>query len=67
MGKKANHEEESQVMGVPEHLEALFPNLVVGGGIHQEHDEEHEMTSYATRLSVMNLLGRLFPDFCHAS
>lgn len=62
MGIKANHEEERQVMGVPERLEALLTDLVVRGGVHEYHDEEHEVTSETTRLSVVNLLRALLSN-----
>ena len=38
MGVKTDHEEESKVMGIPERLEKLVANLVVGSGIHEEHN-----------------------------
>ena len=38
MGIKTDHEEESKVMGIPERLETLVANLVVGSGIHEEHN-----------------------------
>jgi len=40
----ADHEEEREVMRIPESLEALVTNLIVGGGVHEDHDKEHEMT-----------------------
>jgi hypothetical protein len=55
MGPKGNHEKEREVMSVPESLEALMTNLVMGGRVHDKHDEEHEMTSDATGLRIMYL------------
>jgi hypothetical protein len=55
MGPKTDHEKEREVMGVPESLETLVTNLVMGGCVHEEHDEEHEMASDATRLRIMDL------------
>jgi hypothetical protein len=62
MGVDPNHEEEREVMSVPESLETLVANLFVGGRVHQYHDQEHEMTSYASRLRVVNLESNLFPN-----
>jgi len=62
VGVYSNHEEECKVMRVPENLESLLPNLVVGRGIHEHHDEEHEVASDATRLRVVNLLGCLLAN-----
>lgn len=40
---QAQHEEERQVVGVPECFEALVADRVVCGGVHQHHDEEHKV------------------------
>ena len=53
---KGNHEEKREVMGVPERLKALATDLVMGGSVHDEHDEQHEVTGDATSLFVMNVL-----------
>jgi hypothetical protein len=63
MSVKTDHEEEGKVVGVPERLEALRADLLVGGGVHEDHDKEHEMTSETTRLGVVNLLGKLLTNF----
>ena len=57
MGVEADHEEESQVMRVPESLKTLVANLVVSSGVHEEHDQQHEMTGDATRLSIVDVEG----------
>ena len=44
MGVETDHEEERKVVRVPESLEALVADLVVRSGVHEEHDEKHEMT-----------------------
>jgi hypothetical protein len=62
MGVKANHEEESKMMCVPESLETLSTDLVVGGAVHKNHDEKHEVTGDTTRLSIVDLEGRLRAD-----
>lgn len=61
---QADHEEKRKVMGVPEGLEALCANLVMGSGIHQEHDEEHEMARNTARLRIVDLESKLRPDLC---
>lgn len=62
MGEEANHEEESQVVSVPEYFEALLTDLVVCSCVHQEHNEKHEMACDATRLGIMDLLGGLLAN-----
>jgi hypothetical protein len=63
VGVYANHEEEGKMMGVPECFEALLTDFVLSGGIHQEHDEEHEMTGDAASLCVMNIDSTLLANF----
>lgn len=52
---ETDHEEECQVVGVPERLKALVAHLVVCCGVHQEHDEEHEVARDGSSLGVMNV------------
>jgi hypothetical protein len=59
---QADHEEESQVMGVPECFKALMANLVMRGRVHEQHNQQHEVASDASRLSVMNIQRGLFAD-----
>ena len=47
-----DHEEECQVVGVPECLEALLSDRRVCRGVQQEHDEQHP-TSQPTYQKVM--------------
>ena len=54
MGVETDHEEERKVVRVPESLEALVADLVVRSGVHEEHDEKHEMTGDTARLGVVN-------------
>lgn len=61
---KGNHEEKRKVVGVPKCLEALAADLVVSGRVHDEHDEQHEVTGYATRLRVVNIQRALLTDLC---
>lgn len=63
VGVEADHEEEREVVGVPERLEALRADLVVRSRVHQNHDEEHEVTGNAARLGVMDHLRALLADF----
>lgn len=64
MGVKANHEEESQVVGVPERFKALGANLLMRRRVHQNHDEEHEMPGDAARLSVMDVKRPFRANLC---
>jgi hypothetical protein len=61
--KESNHEEERQMVSVPECLKALLADLVMSRGIHEHHDEQHEMTSDASRLGVVDLQSSLLPEF----
>ena len=60
----ADHEEECEVVSVPEDLESLLADGVVGRGVHENHDQEHEVTSDASRLGVVNHLGGLLANLC---
>jgi hypothetical protein len=65
-----------EVVGVPEGFKALLAYTLMGGSIHQEHNEQHptyqsdqtmcvkyvRMTSNTTSLSIMNLHSSLFSD-----
>lgn len=55
MGIKADEEEERKMMSVPKNFEILVADLVVCGGIHENHDQEHKVASDTTRLLVMDL------------
>lgn len=59
MSEEANHEEESEVVSVPEYLECLMPNLVMSRRVHKDHDEKHKVSCYTTRLRVVDLLSEL--------
>ena len=54
MSVQTEHEEECKVMGIPESLEALVANLGMGRGIHQNHNEKHEVTTKTTRLMIVD-------------
>ena len=59
-----DEEEEGEVVGVPKGLEALVTNLVVSGGVDEEHDEEHEVAGDAASLGVVNVEGGLCANLC---
>lgn len=61
---EADHEEEGKVVGVPEGLEALVADLVVRRGIHEDHDEKHEVTGDASRLRIVDLQGDVGSNLC---
>ena len=61
---KTDEEEERKVMGVPEGLEALVTDLVVRRGIHEDHDEEHEVTANASCLRVVDVEREFGTDLC---
>ena len=62
MGIQANHEEEREMMCIPEGFEALGAYLVVSGRVHQDHQKQHEMACNATSLCVMDLKRNLCSD-----
>lgn len=51
----AQQEGDEQVVSVPERLERLLPNSVVGSRVHQQHAEKHHVSSNSTGLGVVNL------------
>ena len=55
----ANEERNKEVVRVPERLEGLLANAVVGGGVHQQHDEQHGVSSDTTSFSVVDLESNL--------
>lgn len=42
-------------MSVPESFKALSANLVMRSGVDENHDQEHEVSSDAARLRVVNV------------
>lgn len=52
---QSKEEDEGQMMSVPEDFERLVTDFVVGGGVHQEHAQQHNMTSDTTGVRVVNL------------
>ena len=61
---KANHKEKGEVVGIPERFEALGTDLVVCGRVHQNHDEEHEVTSDTTCLGIVDIQSLLLTNLC---
>ena len=64
MGVETDHEEEREVVSVPEGFETLVADFVVRRGIHKDHDEKHEVASDASRLRVVDVQGDLRTDLC---
>ena len=64
MGVKTDHKEEREVVRVPEGLEALIADLVVGRGVHEDHNEKHEVPGDASCLRVVDVQGNLRTDLC---
>lgn len=60
----ADHEEERQVVSVPERLETLLANFCVGGTVHEDHNEQHDMASDTARLAVVDVEGVPRTEFC---
>ena len=52
---ETEHERNKEVVGVPEGLEGLLSDFGVGGGIHEKHAEEHDVSSDSTGLGVVDL------------
>lgn len=59
MRVKTNHEKECEVVSVPKGFETLVANLVVGSGIHEDHNEEHEVSRDTASLGIMNIESNL--------
>jgi hypothetical protein len=57
VGVHSEEERNKEVMCVPESLKGLLTNLCMGGRIHQEHAEEHDMACYTTNFRVVDLNG----------
>jgi len=62
MGVEAQHEDDEQMVGVPKGLEALLADHFVRSCIHEQHTQQHDMTSDATCLSVVDIQCRLRAD-----
>ena len=63
VGVETDHEEEGEVVSVPERFEALVTDLLVCGRVHEHHDEQHEVAGDTTWLGVVNLLCALLANF----
>ena len=55
MSIKAEHEEESKMVGVPKGFETLVVDLVMGGGIHENHNQEHKVACNSAGLLVVDI------------
>jgi hypothetical protein len=58
----SQQERDEEVMCVPECLERLLAYAVVCRGIHEEHTQQHDMASDATRLRIVDLHGGFRPN-----
>ena len=56
---EADHEEERQMMSIPERLKTLLTYFRMGGGVHEDHNEQHYMASNTSRLAVVDI-NRIF-------
>ena len=55
VGVEGEEEGDEEVVRVPECFERLLPDLGVGGGVHEEHAEEHDVAGDAADLGVVDL------------
>jgi len=55
VGVETQHEGDEEVVGIPEGLERLLADLGVGGGIHEEHAQEHDVAGDTAGVHVMDL------------
>jgi hypothetical protein len=62
MGVHAEQERDEQVVGVPESLERLLANPVMGCGVDQKHAEQHDVASDTASFCVVDLKSDLRPD-----
>lgn len=58
----AEQEWDEEVVSVPERLERLLTDPVMGGRIDHQHAEQHDVTSDSTSFSVVNLESDLWAD-----
>ena len=54
---QADEERDEEMVGVPEGLEALLPDLVVRRRVHEHHAQEHGVAGYAAGLLVVDIEG----------
>jgi hypothetical protein len=52
---EGQQERNEQVMRVPESLERLLSDAMVGSGIHKHHAQKHDMAGDSTCFSIMHL------------
>ena len=62
VGIQANHEEECEMVCIPESFKTLGAYLVMSGRVHQEQHEEHKMACDATSLCIVDIKRQLRPD-----
>lgn len=57
MSVEGEEEWDEEMVSVPEGLEGLLSNAVMGGRVHQKHAEQHDVAGDTTGLGVVNLKG----------
>lgn len=58
MSVHGEEERNKEVVGVPKSLERLLSYLMVCGGVHEQHDQKHDVASNTACLSIMDLDSR---------
>jgi hypothetical protein len=62
VGVEGEEERDEQMVRVPERLERLLPDTVMRRCVHQEHAQEHHVAGNTTRLNVVDLHRRDWPN-----
>ena len=62
VGVEAEEERDEEVVRVPEGLEGLLPDAVVGCCVHEQHAEEHNVSGDTSGLRIVDLDRRGRPD-----
>jgi hypothetical protein len=52
---ETEHKRNEEVVSIPKCFEGLLTNLGVGSRVHQDHTQEHDVSSNSTSIGVMNL------------
>lgn len=59
VGVETQHERDKEMMRVPKRLKGLLPDPSVGGGVHEQHTQQHDMARDSAGLGIMDLDGSL--------
>ena len=57
MRVQSQEEDNGEMMRVPERLKRLLTDTMMGGGVHQKHAEQHDVSGDTANLSVVDLDG----------